>query len=202
MIMHLSDDALLALAETGDRHPHLERCASCRARVDTAREALVALQAAPVPQPSPLFWDHFSARVRDAVAAEGAPRRRWALAWDAAWKPALAVGLTVCVLAASWSLGVFAPRDGRQATARSAHAVAGPAAEGDAARSVDAVAIEGDRAWDVVVEVAGRLDVESAVAAGYGLRPGSAGEAVLALSPTEQREFVRLMQASIADPSQ
>ena len=28
-----------------------------------------------VPEPSPLFWDHLSARVRDAVAAE--PARRW-----------------------------------------------------------------------------------------------------------------------------
>ncbi len=30
-----------------------------------------------VPEPSPLFWDHLSARVGEAVAAEQAPRRSW-----------------------------------------------------------------------------------------------------------------------------
>ena len=37
---------------------------------------------AEVPEPSPLFWDHFSARVRDAVAAEGAPRRAALFGWS------------------------------------------------------------------------------------------------------------------------
>ena len=34
------------------------------------------------PEPSPLFWDHFSARVRDAVAAEAVRRRSWFGDWN------------------------------------------------------------------------------------------------------------------------
>ena len=34
-----------------------------------------------VPEPSPLFWNHLSARVRDAVAVEPIPRAWWMTYW-------------------------------------------------------------------------------------------------------------------------
>src|SRR5882672_6327580 len=79
---HLGPDELIDLAE-GVRQeidaPHLASCAACQHQLTELRVALLAFATAPaaeVPEPSPLFWDHFSARVREAVAAEGASRHQ------------------------------------------------------------------------------------------------------------------------------
>ena len=51
------------------------------------------LQSGDVPEPSPLFWDHLSARVHDAVAAEGGARVAW-------WRPSAWPALTIPAAAA------------------------------------------------------------------------------------------------------
>src|SRR5262249_18925978 len=76
--MHLTPDELVDLAE-GERPessaPHLARCAACRAQLAEMRGTWAAAADADVPEPSPLFWDHFSQRVHDAVAADAANAR-------------------------------------------------------------------------------------------------------------------------------
>jgi hypothetical protein len=68
--MHLSPDELVDLAE-GTRPessaPHLASCAPCRARLNEMRTMMSAVADVDVPEPSPLFWDHFSERVHNAV---------------------------------------------------------------------------------------------------------------------------------------
>jgi hypothetical protein len=57
-----------------------------------------------VPEPSPLFWDHFSARVREAVAAEGLPRRPlWS--WPRLAMPVAAAAMAGVILAVALSTG-------------------------------------------------------------------------------------------------
>ena len=50
-----------------------------------------------MPEPSPLFWDHLSSRVHDAVAAEGQPRAPW---WRIDWSWS-SVGLAGAAVAAT-----------------------------------------------------------------------------------------------------
>ena len=48
---------------------HLDICPRCASRVESLRDAVREAQAAEdLPEPSPLFWEHFSANVRAAVA--------------------------------------------------------------------------------------------------------------------------------------
>jgi hypothetical protein len=54
--------------------PHLAECDRCRQQLADVRRMLTAAAASDVPEPSPLFWDHLSARVREAVAGEPPPR--------------------------------------------------------------------------------------------------------------------------------
>jgi hypothetical protein len=78
--MHLSPEAFIeCLDDQGkDRaQRHLQACAACRAELAQLRASMAALLDVDVPDPSPLFWGHLSARVRDAVAAEAPPRRSW-----------------------------------------------------------------------------------------------------------------------------
>src|SRR5438045_2196212 len=75
---HLSADTLVDLAE-GSRlesaEPHLRECDECRRQVTKLRGVLMAVGQVSVPEPSPLFWDHFTERVRRAVTQEALPRR-------------------------------------------------------------------------------------------------------------------------------
>ncbi len=98
---HLSPDTLVdllggALAETAV--PHLVLCESCRQQLAELRVTWQAAADVEVPEPSPLFWDHLSARVHDAVAAEAQPRAPW---WrvDWSWTSVGLAGAAVAALA-------------------------------------------------------------------------------------------------------
>ena len=71
---HLQSEELIDLAEGARPESsalHLQTCDECRSRLTDLRAAMAAAAHVNVPEPSPLFWDHFSARVRDAVLAAG-----------------------------------------------------------------------------------------------------------------------------------
>src|SRR5215831_9186143 len=84
---HLTPARLVDLAEGAVAEhsvPHLAECAACRRAVAELR-ATMADAARPqneVPEPSPLFWDHLSARVHEGVAELGVPgAARWFERW-------------------------------------------------------------------------------------------------------------------------
>jgi hypothetical protein len=70
---HLSPELLIDLAE-GTRPEssagHLAECGECRQQLADLREMMAVAVSAEMPEPSPLFWDHLSARVRTAVAED------------------------------------------------------------------------------------------------------------------------------------
>src|SRR5688500_5208152 len=72
-------DSALAAA----RQSHLDACASCQTQLAELRTLMQdASHGADVPEPSPLFWDHFHSRVLTAVQAEGQPgHRAWWMNW-------------------------------------------------------------------------------------------------------------------------
>src|ERR1700751_2973511 len=82
---HLTPEEMIDVAEclrAETDMPHLASCDRCRRQVGDLKSALSAAARADVPEPSPLFWDHFSARVAEAVAGRQEPRsfallRRW-----------------------------------------------------------------------------------------------------------------------------
>src|SRR5262245_40928386 len=83
---HLTPEELIDLVEgteAGDPIDrsvltgHLASCVECRRQFEEARGMLAVAAETPVEEPSPLFWDHLSSRVREAVAAESATRSSW-----------------------------------------------------------------------------------------------------------------------------
>src|SRR5438552_5435196 len=81
--MHLNEHELVDLADgsrTEASAPHLATCSDCRRQLADLRATLASVAAVDVPEPSPLFWDHFSRRVHEAVDAQGRPGRSW-LPW-------------------------------------------------------------------------------------------------------------------------
>ena len=81
-----------------DAVAHAAACDACRALVDDLREALALAQSDRAAEPSPLFWDHLSARVGTAVRAE-AERRARRVPWLWRWGPVSALAAAVLMAA-------------------------------------------------------------------------------------------------------
>jgi hypothetical protein len=193
--MHLQPDELIDLAE-GTRAEssatHLAECAVCRLQLEELKATMSAAADVDVPEPSPLFWDHFSARVRQAVDAEGAPRRSlWT--WPRVVIPAVSVATAVLAVVVTLNRG-SAGRGNTPLPTVVPAPVALPVA------SVDLLAdpqSAGDTALTLVAELSSDMDFETARDAGLAAR-GSAEHAVTHLTGSELRELQRLLQEELA----
>src|SRR5262245_575097 len=97
-----SDDAADADAATS---AHVDDCGECRRKLAELRDALDLAAAVDVPEPSPLFWDHLSARVRSGIMDEDVQPggdRAWVNGWPFKLAAAAAVVIAIAIAAASW----------------------------------------------------------------------------------------------------
>jgi hypothetical protein len=83
------------------RLEHARTCESCRIQISEFAEVTSDLAAVDVPEPSPLFWNHFSTRVQDALEAGGSGQapiefEPW---WRGAWRPLAMFAVTAAALA-------------------------------------------------------------------------------------------------------
>ncbi len=189
MTSHLSRRQLVDALERPlslDQQVHVDRCAACAGEL-AAMRALVAdvVAAGEVPEPSPLFWDRLSARVREAVDAEPVSASGWA----GYWRPlaALAGVLAVLILAA-----VLRPSPTPSPAARPA------AASANASAASDVTTSEGSEAmWDMIGTMATSIGVDDARDA--GLVPGRAATdaAIESLTQAQRRELVKLLRAEL-----
>jgi hypothetical protein len=168
---HLTPGELVDAADrtlAADRARHLEGCPRCRAEVDELAGILREAASVPVPEPSPLFWTHFSQRVHDAIAAEATQHATRASSW-LRWPvlaPMTALALAVFALVSTLARG-------------------------------DITAAPRDEQWAQLAEVVGPIDLETVQAAGL-VEIGDVERAVLELSLAEQRELLRLMEEEIS----
>ncbi|MGE5245462.1 MAG: hypothetical protein ACM3SQ_14655 [Betaproteobacteria bacterium] len=191
---HLTPADLVDLAEgvrADSSVPHLVECETCRRQLSALRAALGAAAEADVPEPSPLFWDQLSARVREAVEAELPAGRAWRdvlrfrpLAWTAA-VAAIAVVAALATLRAP-DRPPLAPA---QTTPSSAVAR-------DAATDVPA----DDPSLAFVADLTSDLDWDETVAAGFAPAPGAADAEVSRLTDAQRRELQRLIKNEMAHP--
>ena len=190
--MHLREEEFVDLIETGSAtaplQEHLKSCAACRERLADLRATLQSVKAVDVPDPSPLFWDHFSRRVRDAVAVDAARRsgRGW-LPW-----------LFPAAAAASLILFVVAPGVWRSARRPATSIADAPAAPAATVR--DTLGEVTDPSLTFVADLTDGAGWEAAHEAGLSPR-GSAEHAVTHLSEPELRELQRLLQTELAHAS-
>lgn len=187
---HLSPDTFIDLLD-GTLHedavPHLRVCEPCRAQLVELRQAWQAAAETDVPEPSPLFWDHLSRRVHDAVVADTVPVRRWWYVGAWGWFGLAGASVAALILTVTFPLlrGPVAP--GRPA-ASSVQAVAGVPA------SLEPLpALEDDPSIGLVADLTSDMDVESALPElGLGAR-GAADRALSELDADERAELSRLL---------
>lgn len=190
--MHLSSSELLDLAEgTSDesRLPHLRGCERCRRRVEELRATMSAAADVDVPEPSPLFWQHLSTRVHDAVSADGAPFEGNVWRWARGWR--------------GWSMSVAAAAALLLATAIATR-VSAPAPQSVAAtRSESLPAIDplpDDPALNMVADLAATMNFDDASEIEVSMHAGGVDEAVGGLSAGERQELRRLLSEALRQP--
>jgi hypothetical protein len=203
---HLSDEALLALAEGGSEgRAHLETCGACRQQAEEFRAILTALRDEGVPEPPAGFWPEFSQRLRQVIdreARRGAIQNR-AFAW---WQPAALGALAAALVFAVWVNRTGTGPDGQTVSPGAAARDASVAAGSDVADAGDGVAEAGDlvsaaeESWAFVSDLAVDLEWEDADQAGFLFQPGSAQSAVDGLSQEERREFAAVLREALSKP--
>jgi len=155
-------------------------------------EIIAALRQVDVPEPSPLFWDHLSQRVREAVANEPPPAPGWMNRLNVAWAAGVFGAVAVVVLAVNLHRGAPQPVSS-----------APPPVGADVAQAGDSLpALQDDASWAVMGDLASQLNFEDAAAAGLIATPGSAEQAVGQLSQDEQQAAVELLQQAIRNSRQ
>jgi len=157
------------------RRDHLATCEECRTQLEGVQAAQLEALEVPMPEPSPLFWDHFSARVQGATRDLDATPRRW---WQLDWRPIGALATAAGALALVLTL-------------RPAHVV--PTA------GISLPAIEDDGSWDIMVSMVSEAsweDVRDAVVPALG----TADAAIDELNAAQREELVRLLKKEIGNP--
>lgn len=196
---HLDEAGLLDAAEestSARAAEHLAVCEHCRAKVAELRAAIHLAGDAPVPEPSPLFWEHFSARVSEAVANERAAEGETTTAgwlarfWN--WQGA-AAALAVAVVVLAVTIGRRPPDAPKAVEPPEASAIA--ASFSDLTPSLD-----DDPSLSFIADLAGDLDWDDAVEAGLTSGAGSVDRVVLDMSDDERRELQRVLQEAMRRP--
>ncbi|MEX1126934.1 MAG: hypothetical protein WD227_09470 [Vicinamibacterales bacterium] len=169
---------------------HAEACDTCGARVTEMREALRGLAAVDVPEPSPLFWDHFPSRVSRAIDAAAAPQR-WFTPARLVWGSAAALIVVLLLLLPS---RVMSPAgEGRQENAGdSTSTMLNDLEPWPTSDDLDA-----DEAWALMRIVAEDIDYEDARQIGVAPRAGSIERAAMELSDGERAELARLIEQEL-----
>lgn len=168
---------------------HLIECDRCRDEVARAAAMLGTVRADDVPEPSPMFWQHFSRRVREAIDAETVaplerPTRRWL------WIPAAAAFATVIAI-----VGVRTVRAPQPPQALSVPSTSATSASAAADPLVATASDDGD--WAIVAASAEGIEWEERAAAGLTVRPGAAERAVAELTSDQREELARLLREEI-----
>lgn len=192
MSRHLTDaeivDCMDARQLPRPRQAHLEDCDMCRSRVDLLQATLDQVQQEPggVPDPSPLFWEHFSRRVSEAIDQDP-PATRWRKL--SVWAP-MATALILC----AGALIVWNQARSLRTPAPSAVVVEAPGIPTPFDQPVN---LEDDVEWSLVRVAADELEWESAADAGIRANPGSAERVALEMSAAERQELERLIEAEM-----
>lgn len=188
MTTHLTPEQFVEALERPlppERQAHLAVCAACATSLGEMRLLMddVALAGA-VPEPSPLFWDHLSARVRAAVDVEPVPVTPW---WGG-WRGVATISGVIGVVALAVVL-------------RSSNAptpVVGGAAAVSTTSDVATVAAEAsDDVWNMIAVAAPAMPVDAMFEAGLKPGPAATQAAIESLTNAQRQELVKLLRAEM-----
>ena len=164
------------------RQAHLAVCSMCAEQLQEMRAVLVDVEGTgDVPEPSPLFWDHLSARVHAAVQEAPAPVAWWHVGWRS-W-------VAVASMAVLVTVAVVAQRNAMRLVTKPS-----PAVETSA---TFALGPESEAMWDMISSLAPGMQADQVADAGLMPGHGAADAMIATLTDDQRRELVRLLRAEM-----
>jgi len=197
---HLTPEEFVDLVDgvlSSERARHVEACPSCQRRVAEVKTAMGAAEQVEVPEPSPLFWDHLSARVKEAVAAEPVPVAGWrTLTWRG-WLVAAATTAAI-VLAVTVGRVLWSP-EYRDVLNRLAVVGDERGALPDSLADPIAAGQREDPEWELLLAMTDAVEWSDSATTGLINDQGTIERAFFRMSVDERREFARLLEAELAE---
>jgi hypothetical protein len=205
---HLTPARLVDLAEGTEPEsavPHLGECDACRRSLAELRATMTVVVGPggrgddAVPEPSPLFWDHLSARVRDRVAESAPGGTGWVESWlrPRVALPILATVAGVVIVAVVASRGPIV-----QTPIPSTPLPIGESAQLPSLPPLEPLGTADDPSLGLMADYGTALswdDMREEMA--LPGRAGSTDEAVITLSAEERQELQRLLEEEMTQPS-
>ena len=198
MAPHLSPEELIDLVEGRERlldagrAAHLEACQSCRHQVQELRGVMLEVSDVTVPEPSPLFWEHSSKRLSEAVEVDArSHQQRW---WERLSLSHMATALTTATVVLVLVLGLPFLR------APSERPVVG--ADGDAERIVAAgqpedISTDEPADWALLLTMADAVEWADGEAELFLVDRRAISSAVSELTSDERQALVQLLEAEL-----
>lgn len=204
---HLTPDQLVDFAEgQGDERTsaHVAACAGCRRRIDDLRATMSTVADVDGWEPSPLFWDQFSARVRDRVALAPPPSRfaGWTLAYiDVARTGIAAIARSPYAITAIACAMLLLVVGLATSTHHGAVAVPTPLREVPISTEANDVVLvpPEDATLDLVADLGASLDWQQVHDAALVAHTGLVDRAISGLSPAERAELGKLLRQELRE---
>ena len=193
---HLSPADVMDMVDgTGDQRQsrHAASCPACRRLVDQAQASLALARSDESPEPSPLFWEQFSARVGRAIRQDPQPAG-WT--WLPIWRWSSLAGAALVVVAVTAGGLVWHARTG---------AMPVPAADAPLTSTTplteltSEVAPTSDEPWMFLSQLGSEFSADELAAADVRPVPGATDRAIAQLSGGERAELAKLLRAEMGD---
>ena len=186
---HLTAAEFVDLLEgrlSAERARHADACEMCRVQCDELRAALIRSSELTVPDPSPLFWDQLSARVREGVSSGADTHPSSAFRHPRAAVTWLGAAAAIVIVAVMWA-------------AQSFRRIEPPVPPGIAGVVNPEPHVDewNEEAWAVVRATADRVAPEDVDEAGLGARPGAVEIAMNGLSDKERERLMLLLEEEL-----
>lgn len=200
MTQHLSPEEVVDLVDNrrplldAGRAAHARDCESCRQQVRELREIVREAGDLTVPEPSPLYWEHASKRVAEAVSADARSRRaHW---WDRVSLAPLTTAVTTATIVLGVVLAVSFLRG--LSDRPTVGSVDGASGGDDATRRVAPAVDAGSNEpadWVLLLTMTDTIDWADGDVELWLVGPEAISRAVFELNPDERQVLAELLEA-------
>jgi hypothetical protein len=156
----------------------------------TDAELIKRLHEADVPEPSPLFWQHLSLRVHDAVAAEPVPSTAWRRPFSLLWAGTFVAAAAAVLLVIGISFQHASQEPERTTAVEAGYSDARQA-------SIELPRVEDDESLAVMGELVSEMELDEAGIAGLPVAPGTAEAAANQMTTEEQQSVLQFLEREI-----
>ena len=202
MTKHLGPQEFIDLIEgvlSLDRIDHLEECSRCREEGASLRGLMQDAREVTVPDPSPLFWNHLSQRIKNEVLENKAASPWWRIEGFRSIATATSIALVLLTVVGTLVFRSSFNQRPFSGTGNSTEVGLNGLVETavDSAFNETSFGFESD--WELVLAIAKQTEWRGSAADAFFVERGVLDEALSQLSLIESRRLKELIEADLSE---